>query len=104
LTEISAHGLNITIFFSLFRYTAENSVQRGAPRNTDHPEFRQPLAFEVWQSIKEQLDPSEKITILTNEPLTNVVNIMLSDNRATSFIEVSCLISNFLFYAVLSVF
>jgi hypothetical protein len=29
---------------------------------------------------------------------------MLSDNRATSFIEVSCLISNLLFYAVITVF
>jgi len=35
--------------------TAENSVEHGAPRNTDHPELRQPLAFEVWQSIKKQL-------------------------------------------------
>ncbi|GJN14237.1 hypothetical protein PR202_gb01035 [Eleusine coracana subsp. coracana] len=62
-------------------------LKHGAPRNTDHPELRQPLAFEVWQSIKEQLGPSEKITILTNGPLTNVANILLSDSRATSVIE-----------------
>ncbi|CAN6337636.1 unnamed protein product [Urochloa humidicola] len=69
------------------RYTAENSVKHGAPRNTDHPELRQPLAFEVWQSIKEQLDPSEKITILTNGPLTNLANIVLSDKNASAVIE-----------------
>ncbi|CAL5094891.1 unnamed protein product [Urochloa decumbens] len=69
------------------RYTAENSVKYGAPRNTDHPELRQPLAFEVWQSIKEHLDPSQKITILTNGPLTNLANIILSDENASSVIE-----------------
>lgn len=95
------HGVDITVLCSLFRYTAENSVQHGAPRNTDHPELRQPLVFEVWQSIKEKLDPSERITILTNGPLTNVANILLSDSSATSVIEVSC---RFFFYAELTVF
>ncbi|KAJ1262843.1 hypothetical protein BS78_09G140700 [Paspalum vaginatum] len=69
------------------RYTAENSVKHGAPRNTDHPELRQPLASEVWQSIKEQLRPSEKITILTSGPLTNLANIMLSDRNVSLAIE-----------------
>lgn len=78
---------------SIIRYTAENSVKHGAPRDTDHPELRQPLAFEVWQSVKEQLDPSEKITILTNGPLTNLANIVLSDRNASSVIKVSCSIS-----------
>ncbi|KAF8765664.1 hypothetical protein HU200_008161 [Digitaria exilis] len=63
------------------------SPKHGAPRNTDHPELRQPLAFEVWLSIKEQLDPSEKITILSTGPLTNLANIVLSDKNASSFIE-----------------
>ncbi|KAL6619254.1 hypothetical protein ACP70R_034393 [Stipagrostis hirtigluma subsp. patula] len=81
------YGLARSLPRSPRRYTAENSVKHGAPRNTDHPELRQPLAFEVWQSIKEQLDPSEKITILTNGPLTNLANIMLSDNNASSVIE-----------------
>ncbi|KAJ1262846.1 hypothetical protein BS78_09G140700 [Paspalum vaginatum] len=70
------------------RYTAENSVKHGAPRNTDHPELRQPLASEVWQSIKEQLRPSEKITILTSGPLTNLANIMLSDRNVSLAIEI----------------
>lgn len=51
------------------------------------------MAFEVWQSVKKQLDPSEKITILTNGPLTNLANIVLSDRNASSVIKVSCFIS-----------
>nr|TKW27378.1 hypothetical protein SEVIR_3G252700v2 [Setaria viridis] len=82
------YGLARSLPRSPRRYTAENSVKHGAPRNTDHPELRQPLAFEVWHSIKEQLDPSEKITILTNGPLTNLANIVLSDRDASSLIEV----------------
>ncbi|CAN6351053.1 unnamed protein product [Urochloa humidicola] len=81
------YGLARSLPRSPRRYTAENSIKHGAPRNTDHPELRQPLAFEVWQSIKEQLDPSEKITILTNGPLTNLANIVLSDKNASSVIE-----------------
>nr|CAB3461509.1 unnamed protein product [Digitaria exilis] len=81
------YGLARSLPRSPRRYTAENSVKFGAPRNTDHPELRQPLAFEVWQSIKEQLGPSEKVTILTNGPLTNLANIVLSDKNASSIIE-----------------
>ncbi|TVU19335.1 hypothetical protein EJB05_35479, partial [Eragrostis curvula] len=81
------YGLARSLPRSPRRYTAENSIEHGAPRNTDHPELRQPLAFEVWQSIREKLDPSEKITFLTNGPLTNLANIVLSDNMATSVID-----------------
>ncbi|KAM4116217.1 hypothetical protein ACB094_02G033500 [Castanea mollissima] len=69
------------------RYTAQNSVKYGAPRNTDHPELRQPLALEVWDSIVANLDPGSKITILTNGPLTNLAKIILSEKNATSFIQ-----------------
>uniref|UniRef100_A0A7N2LW35 Inosine/uridine-preferring nucleoside hydrolase domain-containing protein n=1 Tax=Quercus lobata TaxID=97700 RepID=A0A7N2LW35_QUELO len=69
------------------RYTAENSVKYGAPRNTDHPELRQPLALEVWESVVETLDPGSKITILTNGPLTNLAKIILSEKNTTSFIQ-----------------
>ncbi|KAF8719789.1 hypothetical protein HU200_024546 [Digitaria exilis] len=68
-------------------YGLARSLPRSPRRNTDHPELRQPLAFEVWQSIKEQLGPSEKVTILTNGPLTNLANIVLSDKNASSIIE-----------------
>ena len=61
----------------------------GAPRNTDHPELRQPLAMEVWQSITRALNTNDKIMVLTNGPLTNLANIILSDKNASSVIQVS---------------
>ncbi|XP_073010370.1 nucleoside hydrolase 3-like [Typha latifolia] len=69
------------------RYTAENLMKFGAPRNTARPKLRQPLAFEVWKSITSKLTPSDKITVLTNGPLTNLANIILSDNTASSIIK-----------------
>ncbi|ERN18480.1 hypothetical protein AMTR_s00197p00032700 [Amborella trichopoda] len=69
------------------RYTAENSVLFGAPRNTDHPELRQPRASEVWQSIKNSLDGGSKVTVLVNGPMTNLANIFRSNKNATSVIE-----------------
>ncbi|KAL6909954.1 hypothetical protein ACP4OV_001212 [Aristida adscensionis] len=69
------------------RYTAENSVKYGAPRDTAHPELRQPLAFEVWQRVREEVKSKNKITILTNGPLTNIANIILSDTESKSAIE-----------------
>ncbi|XP_061359683.1 nucleoside hydrolase 3-like [Gastrolobium bilobum] len=58
------------------RYTAENSVKFGAPRDTDHPELRQPLAMEIWESILQTMKPGSKITVLTNGPLTNLAKVM----------------------------
>ncbi|KAF8401588.1 hypothetical protein HHK36_012533 [Tetracentron sinense] len=69
------------------RYTAENSVKYGAPRDTDHPELRQPLALEVWKSILETMDPGSKITILTNGPLSNLAEIILSEKNMSSVIQ-----------------
>ncbi|XP_044484801.1 uncharacterized protein LOC123210486 [Mangifera indica] len=69
------------------RYTAENSVKYGAPRDTDHPELRQPLALEIWDSIAQTLDPGSKITILTNGPLTNLAKIISSRKNSTSLIR-----------------
>eukprot|EP00268_Persea_americana_P016416 TRINITY_DN17783_c0_g1_i6.p1 TRINITY_DN17783_c0_g1~~TRINITY_DN17783_c0_g1_i6.p1 ORF type:complete len:889 (+),score=153.08 TRINITY_DN17783_c0_g1_i6:229-2895(+) len=68
------------------RYTAENSVNFGAPRDTDHPELRQPLALEVWHSTVKTVEPGQKITILTNGPLTNLANI-LSEKNSISMIQ-----------------
>ncbi|XP_040379822.1 uncharacterized protein LOC102700802 isoform X1 [Oryza brachyantha] len=87
LDSDTLYGLARLLPRSPRRYTAENSVKYGAPRDTDHPEFRQPLAFEVWQFVKQQLDPNEKITILTNGPLTNLANILLSDRNASTVIK-----------------
>uniref|UniRef100_A0ACD5TH63 Uncharacterized protein n=1 Tax=Avena sativa TaxID=4498 RepID=A0ACD5TH63_AVESA len=63
------------------------SPRRYTPESSDDPEHRQPLAFEVWQSVRKQLGPGDKITILTSGPLTNLANISLSDKGATSVIE-----------------
>ncbi|KAJ0620559.1 putative inosine/uridine-preferring nucleoside hydrolase domain, ribonucleoside hydrolase [Helianthus annuus] len=69
-------------------YTAQNSVKFGAPRDTDFPQFRQPLALEVWRSLVKSIDDGSKITILTNGPLTNLANILLSESNASSIIQV----------------
>ncbi|XP_026665801.2 uncharacterized protein LOC103721032 [Phoenix dactylifera] len=87
LDSDTLYGLARTLPRSPRRYTAENSVKFGAPRNTDHPKLRQPLAMEVWQSITRSLNPNDKITVLTNGPLTNLANIVLSDKNASSIIQ-----------------
>ena len=69
------------------RYTTENSVKFGAPRDTDHPELRQPLALEIWTSILKTLDPGSKITILTNGPLTSLAKI-ITETKTASLIQV----------------
>lgn len=61
----------------------------GAPRDTDHPELRQPLALEVWDSVTSTLEHGSKITVLTNGPLTSLAKIIMSRENATGFIEVS---------------
>ncbi|XP_077219032.1 nucleoside hydrolase 3-like [Tasmannia lanceolata] len=81
------YGLSRSLPRSPRRLTSENSVKYGAPKDTDHPELRQPLALEVWQSISRAMDPGDKITILTNGPLTNLANIILSDKNASSVIQ-----------------
>ncbi|XP_071740773.1 nucleoside hydrolase 3-like [Rutidosis leptorrhynchoides] len=69
------------------RYTAENSVEFGAPRNTSSPQLRQPLALEVWNSVVKSIDHGSKISLLTNGPLTNLANILLADANSSSIIE-----------------
>ncbi|XP_034198674.1 uncharacterized protein LOC117614093 isoform X2 [Prunus dulcis] len=69
------------------RYTAENSVNYGAPRDTDHRELRQQLALEIWESLVKKLDPGSKITILTNGPLTTLAKIILLEQNTTSVIQ-----------------
>ncbi|RZC53205.1 hypothetical protein C5167_012054 [Papaver somniferum] len=81
LDSDTLYGLSRDLPRSPRRYTAENSVKHGAPRDTDHPELRQPLALEVWQSILKSVDPASKITILTNGPLTNLAQIILSEKK-----------------------
>ncbi|CAN0898573.1 Nucleoside hydrolase 3 [Linum grandiflorum] len=77
LDSDSLYGLSRSLPRSPRRYTAENSVEFGAPRNTDHPELRQPRAMEVWELVVKSLEASgSKATLLTNGPLTNLAKIV----------------------------
>ncbi|KAJ4719544.1 Inosine-uridine preferring nucleoside hydrolase family protein [Melia azedarach] len=76
LDSDTLYGLARDLPRSARRYTVESSVDFGAPRNTDHPELRQPSALDVWKSIVESLEPGLKITVLTNGPLTNLAQII----------------------------
>ncbi|XP_076959229.1 nucleoside hydrolase 3-like [Bidens hawaiensis] len=87
LDSDTLYGLARDLPRSPRRYTAENSVEFGAPRDTDFPQLRQPLALEVWRSLVKSIDDGSKITILTNGPLTNLANILLSESNASSIIQ-----------------
>lgn len=79
------------------RLTAETAIKYGAPRDTEHPELRQPSAREVWESAVETLTPGSKITMLTTGPLTTLADIIQSSKNATSMIQVcrKCFPENF---------
>ncbi|KAJ6904047.1 hypothetical protein NC651_021255 [Populus alba x Populus x berolinensis] len=87
LDSDTLYGLARDLPRSPRRYTAENSVKYRAPRDTDHPELRQPLALEIWDSIVRTLDPGSKITILTNGPLTSLAKIIQNENNTSSVIQ-----------------
>ncbi|KAB5545451.1 hypothetical protein DKX38_013563 [Salix brachista] len=87
LDSDTLYGLARDLPRSPRRYTAENSVKYGAPRDTDHPELRQPLALEIWESVVKTLDPGSKITVLTNGPLTSLAKIIQNENDISSVIR-----------------
>ncbi|XP_075113307.1 nucleoside hydrolase 3-like isoform X3 [Nicotiana tabacum] len=87
LDSDTLYGLSRSLPRSPRRYTTENSVKYGALRDTDHPELRQPLALEVWESVVESLNPGSKVTILTNGPLTNIAKIVLAGENMTEAIQ-----------------
>ncbi|XP_061994026.1 nucleoside hydrolase 3-like isoform X1 [Rosa rugosa] len=87
LDSDTLYGLARDLPRSPRRYTAENSVKYQAPRDTDNPELRQPLALEVWESVVKTLDPGSKVIILTNGPLTTLASIILSENNTSSLIQ-----------------
>ncbi|CAK9180892.1 unnamed protein product [Ilex paraguariensis] len=89
LDSDTLYGLARDLPRSPRRYTAENSAKFGAPRDTDHPELRQPLALEIWDPLIKSLDPGSKITILTNGPLTTLAKIILSRKNISCVIQVS---------------
>ncbi|CAL0325826.1 unnamed protein product [Lupinus luteus] len=88
LDSDTLYGLARDLPHSFRRYTAENSMKFGAPRDTDHPELRQPLAMEVWESILETTEPKSKITVLTNGPLTNLAKVVSVKNISSRIQEV----------------
>lgn len=88
LDSDTLYGLARDLPRSPRRYTAENSVKFGAPRDTDHPELRQPLAMEVWKSILQTTKPKSKITVLTNGPLTNLAKVVSEKNISSRIEEV----------------
>ncbi|XP_078441087.1 inosine-uridine preferring nucleoside hydrolase family protein isoform X3 [Wolffia australiana] len=67
------------------RYTAENSVKFGGPRDTDNPRLRQPRAMEVWDQVNAEV--GQKITVLTSGPLTTLASIIRDDKNATKKIQ-----------------
>ncbi|CAL9770295.1 unnamed protein product [Musa acuminata subsp. burmannicoides] len=89
LDSDTLYGLGRTLPRSPRSYTVENPVRFGALGNTDQPKLRQALALEVWQSISRALQPGEKLTVLTNGPLTNLANIIDLDKSAAEVIQVS---------------
>ncbi|XP_023637200.1 uncharacterized protein LOC17882923 [Capsella rubella] len=71
-----------------YLYIHHNSEKHGAPRDTDRPELRQPLALEVWQNIlTKSVSEVSKITVLTNGPLTSLAKIISSDKTSSSLIK-----------------
>ncbi|XP_047172572.1 uncharacterized protein LOC124840549 isoform X2 [Vigna umbellata] len=88
LDSDTLYGLARDLPRSPRRYTTENSVKFGAPRDTDHPELRQPLAMEVWESILQKTNPGSKITVLTNGPLTNLAKVVSMKNISSRIQDV----------------
>ncbi|BAT77197.1 hypothetical protein VIGAN_01529300 [Vigna angularis var. angularis] len=88
LDSDTLYGLARDLPRSPRRYTTENSVKFGAPRDTDHPELRQPLAMEVWESMLQKTNPGSKITVLTNGPLTNLAKVVLMKNISSRIQDV----------------
>ncbi|XP_038723137.1 uncharacterized protein LOC120015024 isoform X2 [Tripterygium wilfordii] len=87
LDSDTLYGLARNLPRSPRRYTAENSLKHGAPRDTANPELRQPPALEIWESLIQTMDPGSKITLLTNGPLTSLAKIIQSGANASSIIQ-----------------
>lgn len=61
---------------------------RYKPEISGSPGFGQPTALDVWKSIVKSLHPGSKITLLANGPLTNLAEILLSENNTDSVVQV----------------
>ncbi|KAM1442846.1 hypothetical protein ACFXTI_010262 [Malus domestica] len=63
-----------------FARALPSSPRRYGLATKEFPGLGQPTALDVWRSIVKSLDPGSKITLLTNGPLTNLAEIILSEN------------------------
>ncbi|XP_068341174.1 nucleoside hydrolase 3-like isoform X3 [Pyrus communis] len=63
-----------------FARALPRSPRRYRLATKEFPRLGQPTALDVWKSIVKSLDPGSKITLLTNGPLTNLAEIILSEN------------------------
>jgi len=64
-----------------------------APQDTDHLNFRQPLAMEIWESVLQTMEPGSKITVLTNGPLTTLAKVV-SQKNISSRIQVTYILQS----------
>ncbi|KAK2358162.1 inosine-uridine preferring nucleoside hydrolase family protein [Trifolium repens] len=88
LDSNTLYGLACYLPRSPRRYTGEKTVKFGAPRDTDYPELRQPLAMEVWESVLQTMKPGTNITVLSNGPLTNLAKVVSVKNISSRIQEV----------------
>ncbi|MFS7928281.1 putative inosine/uridine-preferring nucleoside hydrolase domain, ribonucleoside hydrolase [Helianthus anomalus] len=87
LDSDTLYGLARDLPRSPRRYTSPSSIEFGAPGNTDFSQLTQPLALEVWRSLVKSIDNGSRVTFLSNGPLTNLANILLSDLNSSSIIQ-----------------
>ncbi|KAI3828578.1 hypothetical protein L1987_02682 [Smallanthus sonchifolius] len=81
------YGLARDLPRSSRRYTSVNSIEFGAPCDTDFPQPKQPSALQVWRSLVKTIDDGSRVTFLSNGPLKNLANILLSDTNSSSIIK-----------------
>ncbi|XP_076888250.1 nucleoside hydrolase 4-like [Bidens hawaiensis] len=58
-----------------------------SPRRYAAVNSSQPLALDVWRSLVKSINDGSRIPFLANGPLTNLGNILLSDNNSSSIIK-----------------
>ncbi|XP_047181038.1 uncharacterized protein LOC124847568 [Vigna umbellata] len=88
LDSDTLYGLARDLPRSPKRYTPINSMKFEAPQDTDHLNFRQPLAMEIWESVLQTMEPRSKITVLTNGPLTTLAKVVSLKNISSRIEEV----------------
>ncbi|GAB2295117.1 Nucleoside hydrolase 3 [Dionaea muscipula] len=99
LDSDTLYGLARDLPRSPRRYTVENSIKYGAPRDTDHPELRQASALEIWKNVTSSTDHGSKITVLTNGPLTTLAKIILLEENSRSLIEEVYIVGGYVNYS-----